>query len=109
MLQQMQELCSQGSHLMLHSMPPPHPDELAAAHVPYQFTASSRDCEALLQRTGWAPAPAITYASALADVQADSTIETHVARGLRDALSVAASSRDALTGNFAPYFIPACT
>ncbi len=108
-LQRMQELCCSGSHLMLHSMPPPHPDHLAAAHVPYQFTASARDCVSLLQRTGWAPAPAITYASALADVQADPAIETHLARGLHDALSVAASSHDALASNFAPYFIPACT
>jgi hypothetical protein len=92
---------------MLHSMPPPHPDELAGAHTPYLFTASALDCAALLRRTGWAPAPAITYASALADVQADATLHTHAAQGLLSALSVASSSCDALNDAFAPYFVPA--
>jgi hypothetical protein len=93
---------------MLHCMPPPHPDELAGAHSPYHFTASALDCSALLQRTGWAPAPAITYASALADVQADPTLQKHAVQGLCDALSVASSSCDALNDVFAPYFIAAC-
>jgi hypothetical protein len=108
-LQLMREMCSDGSHLMLHSMPPPHPDESAGAHVPYEFTAAAHDCAALLLRTGWHPAPVITYASALADVLADPALQKHAAEGLCDALSVTSSSCDALTDAFASYFIPAST
>lgn len=94
---------------MLHSMPPPPPDELAEAHVPYQFTASAADCAALLQQTGWRPAPAVTYASALSDVAADATLQRNAVQGLCAALSASPSSCDALDDAFAPYFMPACT
>ena len=108
MLRRMRELSSQGSHLLLHAMPPPHPDEVSGAHVPYEFSASAAECSALLQEIGWTPAPAITYASALADVQLDPTLEAHAVRGICSALFAASSGCDSLSADFAPYFIPAC-
>ena len=108
MLRRMRELSSQGSHLLLHAMPPPPPDEASGAHVPYEFTASAPECAALLQATGWTPASAITYSSALADVQVDPTLEAHSVRRLCDALRTASSASDDVNAAFAPYFIPAC-
>ena len=109
MLLLMRQLSAHASHLMLHSMPPPHPDEIAGAHVPYQFTALAADCSSLLQSAGWKPSPTITYASALADVQADPIFQAHAVQDLSDALAVAPCSCDALTHAFAPYFISART
>jgi hypothetical protein len=75
--------------------------------VPYEFTASAADCAVLLRQAGWNPAPAITYASALSDVKADSTLEPNATHGLCDALYAASSTCDALSDAFASYFIPA--
>jgi O-methyltransferase involved in polyketide biosynthesis len=109
MLHHMRQLSAHTSHLMLHSMPPPHPDESAQAHVPYHFTASAAHCSSLLRSAGWLPSPTVTYASALADVQAHPVYRAHSAQDLCDALAVASCSCDALTDAFAPYFIPAGT
>ena len=109
LLQRMRELSGPGSHLMLHSMPPPPPDELAEAHVPYEFTASAADCAALLQQTGWRPAPAVTYASALSDVAADTTLQRNAVQGLSAALSASTSSCAGLDDASAPYFKLDCT
>jgi hypothetical protein len=103
----MRDLSGAGSHLMLHAMPPPPPEELAEAHVPYNFTAAAADCADLLRQTGWNPAPAITYTSALSDVK--TAFEPSATLALLDALSAAPSSCDSLSDAFASYFIPACT
>jgi hypothetical protein len=104
----MRQLCAEGSKLMLHAMPPPHPEELSAAAVPYDFTASMSDCSALLKQTGWIPDPAVSYADALAELQSDVTVECSQAQALSDALSAATCSCDSLSHSSSPYFIPAC-
>jgi methyltransferase (TIGR00027 family) len=107
MLSGMRALSTEGSHLLLHAMPTPPPDEAAEAHVSYEFTATPAECSALLHETGWTPQRTITYASALADVQVGPLLMP-TAQGLCQALCSASSICDDVTSPFAPYFIPAC-